>query len=422
MRISLLFIAVFLNAQTLYDLSKTGLKQSFKIKSYNHQLKAKKHTYNQSKDNYLPSVSLNGSYSLDKYKYEYPKTTIQYNSKVLSYALQIRQPVYQPKIFAMMKDSKLKMEYSKYQLQVYTQQFLKQIALTYIDMITKNNIQKIYYERLENFSNIKDEIAQKEKIHFATKTDLLQASVKYINANTDYMHAKLAYNNNLKTLQYLTHTTIYKDSFYINDNIEFNVSNKENFQNNPNIKLAKINMKIAKNNIKSNSYQKYPTIDLVGSYSNSNSSDSITKKDEYTASLQINVPLYNASVNDAEKSAMELYESAKYDYLEELNSLKISFQTALFNLNRYKEVIKKDKEIIKNSELFLKKQIISYNNKLISLSDLYSAQNDVYYSQIQYYNDKAELLKNYINILFTQGNLTLDNIKYIQSKYIRRTE
>ncbi|NPA55147.1 MAG: TolC family protein [Epsilonproteobacteria bacterium] len=418
MRISLLFITSSLFATSLFDTANLAINNSYKLKSYSHQVKAQQYRYYQAKDNYLPSLNANFSYSKDKYHYDYPTTTVNYDSKVKSYSIELKQTLFNPSIFALIDENKLKIKYTALQKDAYQQKLLNDTINTYIDALSFKNTADIYSDKITNYQSMYNTINKKYQVHFATKTDLIEAQTKLISAKNDYMHTILNYQNALKKLKLLTHTNIELPHIIINNTIT-DIPIKSDISNNPNVRLAHLNIKISKHELNKRKYGKYPTLNFQASYSNSDSSDSITKKDEYMLSLNLNVPLYNATTNDYQNEAKELYLSSKTDYEDTLNSTQIDERKTIYIIKQYLEILKKDKEVIKSTKLFLKKQEVSYNNKLISLSDLYSAKNDYFSALIQFFQDKANLLKNYIDLLYIQGKLDLSTIKQIQTLYFK---
>ena len=427
MRISffiVLFFYTFLSAESLYTISRYAIEQNYKIKSYEHNIKAKKYLLEQAKDNFYPYVSANGSYGVDRYHYNYPQEVINYDSKVLSYSLIVKQPLYQPKIYALIKDSKLKLKYAKLQKEAFSQEFLKEIATTYIDLLSNLAISKLYKKRSENYEEIVNEIKEKREVRFATESDFLQAMANLASARNDYIYSKLSYKNYLRKLEYLIQKKIsLEKDVSLKDSVETIASLIKRYNytiiDNPKVKLYKLNKDIAKNEIKTRQYEKYPTLNFTMSYSDTDSSDAITRRGNFRAFIELNVPIYNAVANDAKKEAYELFQAANYDYLDIINTLKIDYEKSIFDLHSYEEMLKKDKESIKSAKLFLEKAELGYSSRLISLSELYKAKNDYYYSLIEYEKHKAMLLKSYIEFLYVTGNINLTKMKEIEA-YIKK--
>ena len=405
-------------SQTLVELNTIGLKKSYKLKSFDYQVQSQHYNTKQAKDQYFPTLNINLQYGKDKYEYHYPSRKIKYNNNITAYSINLSQPIYEPQILSMIKDSELKLNYTKIQKAQYKQALLKEISTAYIDAITYKKMLNIYILRENNYYNIKETISKKLQVRLATIPDYYQSNANYIAAKNDTIHTKLYLNNLIKKLLYLTHTEVKIPRSKITDKIDEILAAKtfdeSNINNNPTLKLYKTNVKIAKNQISYKKDQTMPTVGLSASYSDTHSSDSITKRNESRITLNVNIPVFNKPKNDAIDAAKELYQSAKFDYLDQLNNIKISLQETISNIKQYIQIIKKDKEVITSRKKFLDKQKIGYNNKLISLTDLYDAQNDYFNALLQFEKDKGELLKNYIAYLNLKGDLTLKSIKQIQ--------
>lgn len=414
----LILLCSCLLAEPLHKVAKETLRNDYKLQSFLHNIASKKYLKKQAYDNFFPSISANTSYGIDRYHYNYPTQRVNYNSKTYSYNVTLRQPIYQPKIYAMIKDSKLKLQYAKVQKKAYVNELLKDLVSTYIDAMLYKTIKDLYFERYENYRKILRDFAQKRKYHFVSESDYYQAKAKEASAKSDYLQTQIAYDNAIKKLQLIAHKNIDID-YTIKEN--FNDIQLENIdlRNNPTIRLYALNKNIAKNEIRKRGYEQYPSLSLSTSYSDTDSSDSITRRGNFRAFLELNIPIFNKVLNDAKKEAIELYQSANYDYLDKLNSLKIDYQKAKLDLETYQEMLTKDQEAIKSSQIYLQKALLSYQNRLIGLSDLYNAKNEFYNSKITYEQHKAMLMKSYVNILYLEGRLDLDSIQKFEQQFIK---
>ncbi len=400
-------------SQDLENVLNTAIKNNYKIKSYEHTIKSKEYAIKKAKDQLYPSVSVYASFTREKYEEEYPYATYKTNDKITTYGISLKQNIYNPKIFAQIKDAKLKKKIAFLDKEAFTLNLYQNVLNTYFEIITNKQCLIFYKKRKENYKKILQDIEERVKYKYATITDLTQAKSNYYISVNDYIRAKAQYENSIKKLQLLLLTQKTINIPYITkDNIDELIKKmmlpyekyKKMLNNNPTVKQAKIYVEISKNQIKANKYNLYPNITLNAGYSNSNSTDSVPKKHDYKASINFNLNLYNGgAIRDSISEAKQLYLSAINDYEYQKNSLELDLNKNWGNLLNYLEIVKSDKQKIIQTKDYLQKAKESYKYKLITLSDYYKAENDYFQALINFEKDKFNLLYYYTAILSETG-------------------
>jgi len=411
-----------INAQNLEEILNIAKENNYKLKSYNHIINSKEYVIKQSKDSYYPTVSLYSYFSKEKYKEKYPTRTIKVNDSTFTYGINIKQNLYNPKIFASIKDAELKKEIVISERDSFLLDLYQNVLIAYFEAVANKKALKYYKIKKENYKKILANILAKKKYNYATNTQLAQAKSNYAIALNEYIKAKLTYENSIKKLKLLLLTN--KD-LNINGNINDNVDNliknsllsyekyKANLKNNPTIKNAFLYMKASKNELQNRKYSKYPTLDLTGSYSNSNAKDTGSIKHHYKISINFNMNLYNKQTNDSILEAKELYFASLNDYKYKINSLEMDFSKNWNNLQTDLEIVKSDKEKIIQTKEYLLQSEESFKYKLISLTDYYQAENDYFNALINFEKDKFNLIYYYITIL-AQTNELKEKVKILK--------
>ncbi len=418
MQIRIIFLTIIFfsySFASLYELYKATLKNNYKLKSIHYQIKAQEYKLKEAKDNYFPTFSLNTSYGLDKYQYNYPTKTIRYNSKTYSYTFSIKQPLYVPKIFALIKDNKLKLKYQKLQQKKQLNEILKEISISYIDLITYTQLQKIQKQKIDYLKKVLEEISLKLSLKLSTIDEYTYTKALLQKANSEYKTSKLMIKFLTKKLELLTFCK--KISYPSQISTLPAIPQKIDINNSYDLKTAKINMQISKNEIQKRKYDKYPNINLSTSYSDTDSSDSITRRKNFRAFIELSMPIFNKQTNDSIEEAIQLYQSSVYDYKNLYNELITQKEQTYLNINKLLSTIKSDKAEIENKKTLLKKAEISYNSKLISLSSFIKAKNDYLDAIVTLKRDYGELFKNYVYLFYLEGSLS-KNIEKI-SKLIQ---
>ncbi|BCD60707.1 MULTISPECIES: TolC family protein [unclassified Nitratiruptor] len=423
MRISLLllFLIAFTWAETLEDVALKATQHNFKLKSLEHSIKASKYRKKGAYSNLFPSINASGSYGKDKYHYEYPTRKINYDSTVTSYTISVKQPVYEPKIYAMIHETKLKEKYASVQKEAFTNDLLQEITNTYIEVVSLRSLIALAQKKSFNYQKMVRDIKKKMDLHLAAKSDYLYAVAKYEQAKSDVAQFRLALQNQLQKLSFLANDAVTEISFSAISDSVLNIKLPDiDIANNPELMLYALNTKIAKNEVQKRKYGRYPSLDLALSYGDTVSDDSITRRGNSRAFLELTLPIFNAALNNSIKEAIELYNAAKYDYLDRKNSFSIQKEKSATNIKSYQKLLEADNQSIQSYAIYLQKAKLSYENRLISVIDLYKAQNDYYDAVIQKIKHKKALLQEFVNYLSVGGKLDMHEVVMIQFLYLKK--
>lgn len=407
--ITLLFC--FFSFSFSYDLNNllnTALKSNYKIKSYIHNINSKNYDIKKAKSKYLPSLNLYSYATYEHYKEKYPngyETTL--HDKTITYGINIKQILFDKSIFPNIKNSEYQKDVTKLEKKIFISNLEENILSNYFQILTSK--ENLYYKKLkkENYLKILQEIQAKYKYSFATKTDVIQAKSNYVSAINEYLKAKVSYENYITNLKLLLLTikpikiegkinnniaTIIKNSIFLKD--------KNKISNNPSLKESQLYIKIAKNTINANRANYYPNISVNSDFYQTNSENSISDKDHFKISLNLNWNLYaGGETKNNVESTKELYLAAINDFNYQKITLELNFNENWTNLQNNLELLKSDKEKINKAKEYLLRAQESLKYKTISLTDYYLAQNDYYQALINYNNDKLITISYYLKIL-----------------------
>lgn len=402
--------------QNIEDIVNIAVKNSYKLKSYKHTITSKKYVLKEAKDAYYPSASLFASISKQRYDQVYPSKNYKVNSQNIKYGVDVKQNLYNAKIFASIKDAKLRRRVTQLEKESYLLNQYRDVIAAYFEVLVNRENLKYYRLRKDSFQNILKNIKEQVKYKYLTGIDLSQAQSNYSIAKNDYIKTKFGYKNSIRKLQILVNSN---QSFHFNGKISDALdkkikhllssykSYKTKLKDNPTIKSAALYTKIARNEINNRKYDRYPTLTLDGTYSNTHARHtSIYEKNNFRVSLNLNMKLYEGgAINDKISEAKELYIASQFDYRSKKRSLELDFNKNWDNLQTSLEVVKSDKQNIVKTKDYLRKAKKSFEYKLIALSDYYRAQNNYYQSLISFENDKLNLIYYYISLLSETGEL-----------------
>lgn len=408
----------------LENILNKALINNYKIKSYNHKIKAQDYYIKQTKSALYPSINLYSSLNYERYTEDYPnyKYSIPVKDKSKIYGISIKQVIFDKSIFPNVKNAYLKKEITHIEKESFILNLSQKVLSTYFTVLI--NKENLTYKKLkkENYLKILKEIEEKYKYNFATKTDVIQAKSNYASAINEYIKAKVSYENSIENLKILLLTTKPLNiNGKIKDNIDDIIKNsiiitdKEKILNNPSLKEDKIYIKIAKNNINNNKAGNYPTVYLNSNYYNEIHNKTTSDKNHFKVSLNLNWNIYSGGkTENSIKEAKELLLSAINDFNYKKTTLQLDFNENWTNLQNNLEILKSDKEKIQKTKEYLLRAEESLKYKTISLTDFYIAQNNYYQSLIDFNNDKLNTIIYYIRLL-ADINEIKEKIKILDS-------
>jgi outer membrane protein TolC len=178
-------------------------------------------------------------------------------------------------------------------------------------------------------------------------------------------------------------------------------------------------MEVAKAQWKQARDKLWPSLNLRGSYSDTKTTDSITKRKDYELAVYLNIPLYNRADRKQVEGVREGYLSYRARYLDKKRELTAQFEGLLEELKGLKTQLQALEKGVLAGALNLKKGEESYKNRLISIFDLYSAIESYYSTKLQLIDTQRQLLQNYLQLLQLQGELSLDKIGEIEKLYLK---
>lgn len=404
-------------ASSMTTIVHEAIEHNHKLKSYKYSIQAAFERVDLAKDQLWPSLNASASIGKDKYYYNYPSGRIDYDTKTTSYQIFLKQPIYRPKIFDLIKESKLKVRYAQIQKRDFINSLVRQVLGLYVDILYYHAIQILYSKQIDNYNAILHEIKQKRALRFATDTDVALAKADLATAVSNKAQAQY-------TLQSLLHRlAIYigkvpSVSASLHDSIkDFSIS-KLSIDHNPQLLLAKIDVQIAANEIKKRKRSFYPTLDLSASYGDTDSSDSITRRKNSRIFLELQVPLFSKQNFDAIDEATYLYQASKQNFFDTKERLRLQSINVYYNIFSTKNLLQMDLSVIEAKKIYKKQALLSYRSSLISLSDLSKAINSLYDALIQKEYHKKELTKNLIEYFYLAGKL-MKRYKQIDSFIIK---
>ena len=302
--IVLLIIFAFSNTSysaDLLDIYKRALEHNNEYKIIKNDYKISKEKYNQTFSSIFPDISLNAATNKTEiHRYIGAGTTDDFSSQ--TYSVQVKQPVFRLAFFDERKKSSFVVKKSNVNVFEKSDSLIIESINLYFNLINTNNLiheaeisrqlaSKVYESSKKLFTRgmITDKIFNKNKNNYdiavlnheiavnsfeTAKHDIFVFAGKEIND----VH-KLDTEVDIKIKQYKLENIL---------KLALNDSNQ--------IKSAKYDVSINRNDLKSNRSQHFPTVDLIASYDYTDTTSGTrfgaNKRESSTIGLSLNFPIY----------------------------------------------------------------------------------------------------------------------------------
>jgi len=407
---SFLFGGDFIN---LYE----KVLNSYKIKSLNYDIKAKKVQIKQAKNNYFPTINTSLSHEIygDKEIYKNNNPNYSNNDVINKVSLKLSQNIVNYQITPLINDAKLNYNFSKETKNDSLQKELKKLYSSYLDIINQKELLYLYKQKMTNLKKITENLEEKVNLNYATPIDVLKAKEKYLKIKSLYNQILFKIKINSFLIEKTVSSSLTINESLKKDKMEISLPKYSIYQN-PNLKAALIKTEIAKNQIKQKKSKSYPKVTLSAYYNLSRHSSYNEK--EYSLSLNIDIPIFDKSITTDKEISTINSQKELYNYLDQKNSIMISFYNIKNQFKYLKLLLSEDYENLQLSEELNKQNRLSYENRLIDDNKYLQQLNKIIDYKIKILNDKSKLAKLYISFLYITGNLNKKEIKKVKEIFL----
>ena len=407
---SFLFGGDFIN---LYE----KVLNSYKIKSLNYDIKAKKVQIKQAKNNYFPTINTSLSHEIygDKEIYKNNNPNYSNNDVINKVSLKLSQNIVNYQITPLINDAKLNYNFSKETKNDSLQKELKKLYSSYLDIINQKELLYLYKQKMTNLKKITENLEEKVNLNYATPIDVLKAKEKYLKIKSLYNQILFKIKINSFLIEKTVSSSLTINESLKKDKMEISLPKYSIYQN-PNLKAALIKTEIAKNQIKQKKSKSYPKVTLSAYYNLSRHSSYNEK--EYSLSLNIDIPIFDKSITTDKEISTINSQKELYNYLDQKNSILISFYNIKNQFKYLKLLLSEDYENLQLSEELNKQNRLSYENRLIDDNKYLQQLNKIIDYKIKILNDKSKLAKLYISFLYITGNLNKKEIKKVKEIFL----
>lgn len=394
----------------------------------------------QGRSQLLPQINANGNLSENYLNSD--TAYVYYNQPSLS--VQLQQVIYDFSKFSQYTKNKFQTNVSDLQLEKAKQKLILDVAQAYFDVLyahdtittitaTKNSFNQQFIQASKSFNagvvNITD--VNDAKSSFDT------ASADEIKAKNDLINKENIFRN-LTGLNPDQIQAIIPEIKLVNpnpNNINAWVDISKN--NNMNIKIANLQMKMAEQDVNIAFAGHLPNAYLSGGYQNqgaTNINNSNAAAQQFlipsmqipgvlgstysaaSAAVMVNLPIYSGGlVSSQVKQAKSNYSAAQNQLISVERETEQNIKNQFFSEQNGVNIVKARAEAMKSSELKLKSDQIGYKTGSRSSIDLVGAEKN-YYKSVQDYNQaRYQYLLDSLNLTYTAGTIDSKALSQINS-------
>jgi adhesin transport system outer membrane protein len=412
--ILLTFILInILNATTIYDTINDAIKNSYKIKTQEIEIKIKQEYIKKAEANNMPTVDLNLYHKIEKTEFE-KLDTVTANST--NYAITLKQNLYNGLYDKnSIEIAKKDLEIEIIELEKITQELIYDAIIAHIQLLNSKNILLITQDTLKKYESLLC-IADKKSL-YGDKIDQLEVSLRV--EETKMRELNLLKDYDLKVANY--QKVIGEKAKNLNYNIKFKnylvkkLSQLNLRKNNSDILQQALQIEKSYYLIEQSNSKFLPTLNLeLTAYKTEPLVETkVITDNQYSAQLVVSYNLYNGKRDTIDKEINKLKSlkliTQKHDliddisnrYLENYKKFKYSKKSESI-INRY--IKKTEKKYYTYQKLFQMSSKKTILDMITAISTLANAKEN----KFQNISDK---IISYINLLLLQSKLSKRTLK-----------
>ncbi|MFA7383441.1 MAG: TolC family protein [Desulfurivibrionaceae bacterium] len=314
-----------------------ALDKDPKIRARRFQTMARQEQPRQAKAQLFPQIS--ASSATTKTHYELSYLTQPVEETTFQYAVNLFQPLFRPELWNKLDYATLQAEASRVQLQIDEQKLAAELAKAYFDALLSRRGLEFARTRMEAQGQRREKLDGYLAQGLTTKMDALDARVEFDRARAEWLAEGKRLQVALLTLGHLTglaEPELPAETPAIGRKADSAVVEKEELNawrqglaGSLEVRLAGIGLALAQTDMRIRRNERYPKLDARLSFSDSDSSESTTRRNDARAMLELNIPLYQGGYATSREEEARLSAAAAKE--------EVSFQikTAAESLENY---------------------------------------------------------------------------------------
>lgn len=386
------------------------------------------------KDVMKPSITLSTTASRQNYKTNSSSNNEDtYNGHNIQ--AQLKQKIFDMYAYENYKQGSIEARKAENDLLVSQQDLLANVTFLYLDVLKSHAIYQAAQSETRALKTQKNYDETKFKAGSITKANLFETSANYETAVASEIAVK---NNFLDAIdRYTAATKLTKPKFKdLAASMKVSKQNRLNItakiaileQNNLTLKSATLKTESIKKEIEISKSQHFPTLDLVGSYTDNYNPNSVTNAYMNAENIRIkrieldlNIPIYQGgAITEQTKQANYKYEQALANQAETRSELITQLRQVHHHIQNGSNQLKALESAVKASKLSLQAQKDGYKAGTRTNLELLSAIHKLSDSESEYAITKYNYLKDIILEKKLLGSLTVNDLEILEEKFTNK--
>ena len=377
----------------------------------------------------LPSINLsaNSTYNDSTTTYggttPFPSGTNRYNSH--GYGVNLVQPLYREQNRVSYNEASLQVAQTETQFRIAEQDLILRVAQAYFDVLLAQDSVQLSEAQRAAISEQLEQAKRNFEVGTSTITDTYEAQARY-----DLTSAQeIAAQNNLevkqRTLQQLTNVMPsglrplglqFNSEMLQSADMEKWVDEAQ--QHNLQLDVARIAADLAEKEVARNRGGHYPTVDLVASHTQNNSSGGNmgVSSDTRTSSIgvQLNIPLYQGGAISSKQREAEANRERARDDLENARRIAaLQARQAYLGMVNGIAQVKALQQALKSSESVLEASKLGQEVGVRTNLDVLNAQQQLYSTRRDLYQAEYNYLMSQLRLKAAVGTLSINDLQRV---------
>lgn len=355
----------------------------------------------------LPSINLSANSTFNDQTTRYlgptafPDGQQRYNSN--GYSVILTQPLFRQQNWAVYTEAELRVTQAEAQFRSAEQDLILRVAQAYFDVLISQDSVQLSEAQKNSFTEQLEQAKRNFEVGSATITDTHEAQARYDLTIAQEIAARNELEIRLRVLQQLIDLSP-KNLATLGNEFTLDSPQPSDMEqwvvdaelSSPQLAIAKAATEIAEKEVARNRAGHYPTVDLVASYSNSNSNGGSfgigSEVSGTSIGVQINMPLFQGGATQSrwreaeanlERAKAEL-ENARRNVANQTRQAYLSVVSGIARVTALQQALKSSESVLQASKLGQEVGVRTNLDVLNAQQQVFATRRDLYQAQYNY--------------------------------------
>jgi len=416
-------IAVVDNLQSIYD---TAISDDPVLRGAIAAAKASTQVKKQARGTLFPSLSASAAWNQnnrDVSQSDFVGLKSNYSSS--GYGLVLNQPVFRKELWARSTQGSLGEKAEFQNLEFAKQDLIIRVLDLYFGVL--GAVDSLEFAKAEKIAVGRqlDQVSKRFTVGMIPITDVQESQARYDLTVAQEIAAQNAVQQSLEGLQEVTGRT-HDKLLPLGDHVPLSKPEPSHIadwveialKNNLAVKIAKLNLQIAKSKISQQRSGYYPSVDIVGRYNHSEDDGSFAIQESDTSSIGVSVgySLYQGGQRYARiKEAQHRYSQSQHNLEAQIRNATRQTRVAYLNAVAAISRVNALKQALKSSETALKATQAGFDVGTRTSVDILDAQRELFRAKRDYAQARYDYILNLMRLKKAAGTLAAEDISRVNT-------